>query len=395
MLKLAKRLELIQPSATLGVASLARRLRAEGRHIIALNAGEPDFETPEAASKGAAAAIETGATRYTAVEGTEELREAIRAKVRERNSLEYQTDEIVVSCGAKHSIHNALAVLLDPGDKVVVPAPYWVSYPDMVRLNMGQATVVECPLEQGFKIKPEQLEQALDDRTKLLILNSPCNPSGKAYSGDELRELARVLVNYPKVAVISDEIYETTLFEGKFCSLVEAAPELRERSILIKGVSKSHAMTGWRIGYSLSDRKVAAAITKIQSQTITCACSVAQAAAAAALSLPDRDLDYMKTAYRNRHDLLVGRLSRIPGIGLTPADGAFYLLVRVDGLYDRFEPPVTDDLDFAGRLIEQLGVAVVPGTPFGARHHIRISYAAAETEIEAALKKFEQHFGSR
>jgi len=385
--RLSERVARIKPSPTLAVTAKAAELKHAGRDVIDLGAGEPDFDTPDHIKAAAIEAIHAGRTKYTAVEGIRELREAICEKFRRDNAIEYQPDQVLVSCGAKQSIYNLAAALLGPGDEVIIPAPYWVSYPDIVLLADARPVIVSAGASQGFKITPAQLEAAITPRTRLLILNSPSNPTGVAYSRAELEGLAEVLRQYPQIITATDDIYEHIFWgEEAFCSLLTAAPDLHERVVTINGVSKVYAMTGWRIGYAAGPRKLIGAMKKVQGQSTSNPNSIAQYASLAALTGDQSCIAAVNTAFRERHDWLVGALNTLPGVSCLPADGAFYAFPDVSGAIaatDRAD----DDTGFAELLLDQAGVALVPGTAFGAPGHVRLSYACSLDTLKAAVDR--------
>jgi len=384
---LSQRVQRVKPSATLAVAARARELKAEGRDVISLGTGEPDFPTPRHIGEAAARAIEAGDTHYTAVDGTDAIKQAIRDKFRRDNGLDYEADQIIVSCGAKHSLFNLMQATLDPGDEVIVPAPYWVSYPDMARLADANPVELSADLEADFKITPAQLAGALTDKTRLLILNSPSNPTGKAYSEAELKALGEVLAEHPRVAVVSDEIYEHLYWgEEPFVCFATACPQLAERTVIVNGVSKAYAMTGWRIGYAAGPQEWIAAMKKIQSQSTTNASSIAQAAAVAALAGDQQCVRDMTAEFHRRHDRVVAALDALPGVTCPPCDGAFYAFPSFAGAIRQLDG-IEDDLQLAEWLLEQADVALVPGTAFGAPGHLRVSYATSLELLERAIER--------
>ncbi len=389
-MRLATRVQRVQPSPTLTVTALANRLRAEGRDVIGLAAGEPDFVTPEPIQQAAVTALKQGQTRYTAVSGTTELKQAVVDKFARENGLHYTPEQILVSCGAKHSCYNLCQALLDPGDQVVIPAPYWVSYPDMVRLADGEPVFIQADQTQGFKITPAQLEAAITERTRLLFLNSPNNPSGTVYSPAELQALADVLLAQPQVLIASDDIYEHILFGGQhFQNIVNVAPQLAERTLVINGVSKAYAMTGWRIGYAAGPAELIAAMTKIQSQSTSNPTAIAQAAAVAALNGDQHSVAEMRTAFEQRHALMVNALNQIPGVNCAAAGGTFYLFPSMHQAIEALSG-VANDIQLAEFLLDRAGVAVVPGSAFGSPGHVRISFAASQSQLEAGAERIRQ-----
>jgi aspartate aminotransferase len=385
--RLSERVARVKPSPTLAVTAKAAELKRAGRDIIGLGAGEPDFDTPEHIKAAAIDAIRAGRTKYTAVEGIVELREAICAKFRRDNQIEYQPDQVLVSCGAKQSIYNLAMALLDPGDEAIIPAPYWVSYPDIVLLADATPVIVSAGADQNFKLTPEQLDAAITPRTRLLMLNSPSNPTGVAYSRADLEGLAEVLRAHPQVITATDDMYEH-IFWGKepFCSLLTAAPDLHERVVTINGVSKVYAMTGWRIGYAAGPRKLIGAMKKLQGQSTSNPTSISQYASLAALTGDQSCVAAMNAAFRERHDWLVDALNQLPGVSCLPADGAFYAFPDVSGAIAALDS-VEDDTGFAEYLLDKAGVAVVPGTAFGAPGHVRLSFACSLETLRQAVER--------
>ena len=385
-LNLAARVNRIKPSPTLAVNAKAKALQAEGRDVISLGVGEPDFNTPAHIIAAAKKAMDEGLTRYTAVPGILPLREAIIAKLKNDNQLSYQSSEILVSCGAKHSLYNVMAALLDAGDEVVIPAPYWVSYPDMALVCHGTPVFVHSDITAGYKITAQQLDAAITAKTKLVILNSPSNPTGVAYSKEELQALGDVLRQHPEIAIISDDIYEHIYFAATpFANILNACPDLQDRTIIINGVSKAYAMTGWRIGYAAAPEMLIKAMTKIQSQSTSNACSIAQAAAAEAIGGKQDCLGEMRDVFKQRHDKVLARLQQMPGVNAKAADGAFYLFPDVsDAIKSK---GLANDVAFAEGLLTEHGVALVPGSAFGSEGCIRISYALGDEEMTKALDR--------
>lgn len=368
-------------------------LEAEGRDIIRLSVGEPDFDTPEHVRQAAIAAIEAGQTRYTALDGTRELKDAIQRKLERENGLEYPLEQIVVSCGAKQACFNLCLALLDEGDEAIVPAPYWVSYPEMVRMTDAEPVFVHCKAETAFLMRPEQLAASITPATRLLILNSPSNPTGAVYPRDALRALGEVLSEYPRIVILSDEIYEHIQWAvPEYPSFAAVNPELFDRTVTINGVSKAFAMTGFRVGYAAGPTELIRAMAKIQSQSTTNACSISQAASVAAL---DGDLSFarkMCAEFRQRHDAVQPRLDAISGISCAPGDGAFYLFANVREALEN--KGIKDDVGFCEALLEETGVALVPGTAFGAPGYVRISFAASLETLENAIQRIEAFVSS-
>lgn len=385
-LSVSNRMARVRPSATSAVVALAAELRAQGRNIISLGAGEPDFPTPEQVRMAGIEAIRAGQTRYTPVGGTRELKEAVRRKFERENSLVYASDQILVSVGAKHTLFNACQAVLDPGDEAIVPAPYWVSYPDMVRLTGAEPVIIDTGIDSGFKISPAELEAALSERTRLLFLNSPSNPTGACYTREELAGLGEVLLEYPDVLVLSDDIYEHIYWgDEPYASFAQACPALYDRTLTINGVSKAYAMTGWRIGYTGGPREIVTAMTTIQSQTTSNPCSISQAAAVAALDGDQSCVREMTAAYRSRHEYVVGALNALPGFECRPGGGAFYAFPRVTGALGKLGLP--DDTALVAHVLEQADVAMVPGSAFGAPGYVRISFACSMDELEEAVRR--------
>jgi aspartate aminotransferase len=388
---IADRMAAIKPSPTIAVSNLARELQAAGRDVIGLGAGEPDFDTPDHVKAAAIAAIHAGQTKYTAVDGTPELKAAIVAKFARENGLEYRTEQISVGAGGKQIIYNALMATLDPGDEVVIPAPYWVSYPDMTLLAGGTPVVVRCPEQAGFKLQPEDLEQAITPRTKWLILNSPNNPTGAAYGKDELRCLTDVLARHEHVWVLSDDIYEHLVYDGfEFVTPAALEPRLKDRCLTMNGVAKAYAMTGWRIGYGGGPVELIRAMAKIQSQSTTNPCSISQAAAVAALNGPQDFMAERTRVFKERRDLVVDLLNQAPGIRCHRPEGAFYVYPSCAGVIGRRTPDGTELADsegFARYLLEAEGVAAVHGAAFGLDPYLRISYATATELLGDACRR--------
>lgn len=376
----------VKPSPTGAVLALATELRAQGRDIISLSVGEPDFDTPAHIRDAAVAAIAAGKTRYTPVDGTAELKAAIRDKFARENELDYETSQIITTSGGKQAIFNLCIALLKPGDEAIIPAPYWVSYPDIVLLAEGQPVIVDTGIEQNFKMTPSQLEAALSSKTRLLVLNSPSNPTGASYTRSELQALGAVLNAYPDVVVLADDMYEHIYWaEEPFVSFAAACPALYDRTVTTNGVSKAYAMTGWRIGYAAGPQALISAMKTVQSQSTSNPCSVSQAAARAALEGDQRVVAEMCVAYRRRHDFMVKALNEIPGIQCRPGEGTFYAFPRVADAVERLG--LTDDAALAERLISEADVACVPGTAFGAPGYLRISFACSRETLEEAVKR--------
>jgi len=381
----------IRPSPTVAITSRALELRAAGRDIIALSAGEPDFDTPDHIRTAAKAAIDAGHTRYTAVDGMAGLKRAIAGKFARENGLDYAPHEISVGTGGKQVIFNALLATLDPGDEVVIPAPYWVSYPDMVRLAGATPVIVPTAVADGFRLLPRALEAAITPRTKWLILNSPSNPSGAALDAADLAALAEVLERHPRVRVLSDDIYEHLTHDGfAFATIAQVAPALKPRTLVVNGVSKAYAMTGWRLGYGAGPGELIRAMAVIQSQSTSNPSTISQWAALAALEGPQDFLPGFRAAFTRRRDLVAGLLNAIPGIRCPVPPGAFYVYPDISGLIGRTSAGgrhIATDEDFATALLEETGVAVVFGAAFGLSPHFRISYAAGDETLRAACAR--------
>jgi aspartate aminotransferase len=389
--RLSKKLSAVSPSPTLEITRKAGELRRQGRDVIALSQGEPDFDTPEHVKSAAKAAIDSGQTKYTDVDGSPELKRAVAAKFARDNGLTYDVAQVSVSAGGKQVLFNALTATLDEEDEVVVPAPYWVSYPDMIRLAGGKPVIVACSAENGFKLTPALLDQAITPRTKWLILNSPSNPTGTGYSGEDLRALADVLVRHRHVMVLTDDIYEHICYDQwKFSTIAAVAPELFDRTLTLNGVSKAYAMTGWRIGYAGGPEPLIKAMATIQGQCTTNPSSVSQAAAIAALDGPLDFLDERNAAFKHRRDLCARAFNDIDGLACRTPEGAFYLYPSCAGMIGRKRPDgrkIESDLDFATYLLEEASVAVVPGTAFGLAPYFRISFATATKRLEDACAR--------
>ena len=383
-------LKRIKPSPTIAVSTKARELKAAGKDVIGLGAGEPDFDTPENIKEVAIKAIKDGDTKYTAVDGTPALKKAIVEKFKRENNLDYSTDQITVGAGGKHVIYNAMMATLNEGDEVIIPAPYWVSYPDIVLLTGAKPVIIKCSEDQGFKLKPKDLENTITNKTKWLILNSPSNPTGTSYSENEIRDLAEVLKKNSNVHILSDDIYEHISYEGfKFFTIAQI-PELKERVLTMNGVSKSYAMTGWRIGYAAGPKEIIKAIAKIQSQSTSNPSSISQAAAVEALNGTQNFIIERSKAFQERRDFVVEELNKINGINCLKPDGAFYVFPsckELIGKKDMSGKKLKNDSEFVQSLLENNGVAVVQGAAFGLEGHFRISYATSMENLKVAMKK--------
>ncbi|WP_026609116.1 pyridoxal phosphate-dependent aminotransferase [Methylocaldum szegediense] len=386
-IKLSDRVQSIKPSPTLAVTARAAAMRAAGKDIVGLGAGEPDFDTPEHIKQAAIKAIQDGFTKYTPVGGTPSLKKAVVAKFKRENGLDYDVKQVLVSCGGKQSFYNLAQALLNPGDEVIIPAPYWVSYPDMVLLAGAVPVIIDAPQSQKFKITPAQLKAALTPKTRLFVINSPSNPSGMAYDEAELKALGEVLKDYPEVVIATDDMYEHIVWKaGSFRNILNVCPELYDRTVVLNGVSKAYSMTGWRIGYAAGPEKLIEAMTNIQSQSTSNPTSISQVAAETALNGDQSFIGEMVKAFKERHDYVVSELNSIPGISCLETDGTFYVLPNVQGVIDRI-PGISDDLALSEHLIEHGGVAVVPGSAFGAPGHVRLSIATSMTNLRKAMER--------
>jgi len=372
------------PSATSAVLGLAAELREAGRPVISLGAGEPDFDTPDHIKAAAIQAIHDGETKYTAIDGTSQLKAAIQRKFERDNQLAYTPQQILVSVGAKHTLFNACMAILSAGDEAIIPAPYWVSYPDMVRVAEGTPVIIETGLEDGFKVTPEKLQAAITERTRMLFLNSPSNPTGSCYTREELAALGEVLLQHPNVVVLADDIYEHIHWADEpFCSIATACPDLYDQVLTINGVSKCYAMTGWRVGYAGGPPEVIKAMKTIQSQITSNPCSISQVAAAAALDGDQACMAPMLKAYKERSDYVVAALNEIPGFECREGEGAFYAFPRVTAAMEA--KGMATDADLVKLVLESSDVVMVPGTPFGAPGYVRISFACSIAELQDAI----------
>jgi aspartate aminotransferase len=387
---ISNNLKKIKPSPTIAVTQKARELKAAGKDVIGLGAGEPDFDTPENIKEAAIKAIKDGDTKYTAVDGTPALKKAIVDKFKRENNLDYDLDQITVGAGGKHVIYNAMMATLNEGDEVIVPAPYWVSYPDMVLLAGGTPIILECNEKQGFKVSPSELEKVITPKTKWIILNSPSNPTGACYSESDIRELSKVLTKHPHVYILSDDIYEHVIYEGfKFFTIAQIN-ELKDRVLTMNGVSKAYSMTGWRIGYAAGPKEIVKAIAKIQSQSTTNPSSISQAAAVEALNGKQDFIKERAKSFQERRDFVVRALNEIDGIECLNPDGAFYVFPSCKGLIGKKDlngNVLNNDSDFVKSLLENSGVAVVQGSAFGLEGFFRISYATSMENLKKALEK--------
>ncbi|MCY4157103.1 MAG: pyridoxal phosphate-dependent aminotransferase [Gammaproteobacteria bacterium] len=385
-MQLSERVQRVKPSATIAISTLAREMRAEGRDVLSLSAGEPDFDTPEHVRAAAAAAMEAGDTRYTAADGTPELKRAICSKFKRDNQLEFEPSQISVGAGAKQVLFNASAALLNPGDEAIILAPYWVSYPDIVKLCDGTPVIVSADIDSGYKVTPEQVESAITGRTRMIFLNTPGNPTGVSYTRAELEALGEVLGAHERVVVVSDDIYEHIYWgDEPWLTPAQLWTSMRDRIITVNGVSKAYAMTGWRIGYAGANAALVGAMRKLCSQTTANPCSISQAAAAAALDGDQSMLEAMRKAFKERYDYLHQAISATPGMRCARAQGAFYLFVdareaiRAKGL--------ANDAELAELILSEAEVALVPGSAFGAEGHLRFSFACGMDDLEEAARR--------
>jgi len=386
-IKLSDRVQRVKPSPTLAVTARAAELKAAGQDIIGLGAGEPDFDTPQHIKDAAIEAIHQGKTKYTAVDGTASLKLAVINKFKRDNGLDYTPEQILVSCGGKQSFYNLAQALLNEGDEVIIPAPYWVSYPDMVLLADATPVIINTDIRQNFKITPEQLDVAITPKTRLFVINSPSNPSGMAYSAAELKALATVLKKYPDVLIATDDMYEHILWSDEsFSNIVMTNPELYDRTIVLNGVSKAYSMTGWRIGYCGGPTQLIKAMKKIQSQSTSNPTSIAQAAAEAALNGDQSCVAVMLKAFKQRHDMVVGSLNEIEGVHCIKGDGTFYVFADFTGFMQRYAH-INNDIELAEFIIDKTGVALVPGSAFGNEGYMRLSFATSEANLTEAIRR--------
>ena len=391
MPQIAERLSRIKPSPTIAVTTRARELKAAGHDVIGLGAGEPDFATPQAIRDAAVAAIEGGDTRYTAVDGTPALKQAICAKFKRDHGLDYEPSEITVGTGGKQVLYNAFMATLNPGDEVIIPAPFWVSYPDMVLLAGGEPVVVPCTQSNHFKLQPDDLEDAMSEKTRWVLLNSPSNPTGAAYSREELKRLTDVLARYDHVMVMTDDMYEKLVYDDfNFCTVAQVAPELKDRTLTVNGVSKAYCMTGWRIGYAAGPVDLIRAMGKIQSQSTSNPCSVSQAAAVEALNGDQSFIKEHNDVFKQRRDLVVEMLNNCPGLQCATPEGAFYVYPSCEGVIGKTTPEgkrLESDGDFVAFLLDSVGVAAVQGAAFGLSPYFRISYATSTDLLREACTR--------
>jgi len=386
-ISLSHRAQSIKPSPTLAVTARAAELRAEGKDIIGLGAGEPDFDTPEHIKEAAIQALNAGQTKYTAVDGTADLKLAIINKFKRENDLVYNNNQILVSCGAKHSLYNLFQATLNPGDEIIIPAPYWVSYPDMAKLAGAEPVILKTTIDDSFKITPEKLRGAISDKTRMVVFNSPSNPTGVSYSKEELTALGEVLLEHPEILIVTDDIYEHILWgQESFINIVNACPGLYDQTVVVNGVSKAYSMTGWRIGYVGGPESIIKGMKKIQSQSTSNASSMAQAAAVAAL---DGDQTYIKEStgiFKERHDFVLESLQDIDGINCLASEGTFYSFPDMNGLIEKLDD-INNDIELAEFFLEKAEVAMVPGSAFGAPGCMRISFATSMENLEKSMER--------
>ena len=387
MSRISIKVDQIKPSATIAVSTQAMQLKAQGKDIVSLGAGEPDFDTPEHIRDAAIAAIHAGKTRYTPVDGTPELKAAIVHKLRLQNDLEFEPEQVIASNGAKQSLYNLMVAVLNHGDEVIVPAPYWVSYPDMVKLADAEPAILAATPENNYKITARELQNTLNENTRMVIINSPSNPTGKVYSEEEYRDLGEVLLEHSKVFIACDDIYEHIYWGARpYRTFLNVCPELADRTVVINGVSKSYAMTGWRIGYLAGPADLVKAMRKVQSQSTSCPGSVSQAAAVAALTGPQDCVEEMRLSFEERYYYIHDALNEIPGVDCPACDGAFYAFPSFQGFIDHMDH-IRDDVELASWLLEEAGVATVPGSAFGAPGHLRLSFATSMDQLKEAISR--------
>ena len=391
---IAERMSLIKPSPTMAVSKLAAELKAAGKDVIGLGAGEPDFDTPDHIKLAAIEAIKSGQTKYTAVDGTPALKQAVSNKFQRDNNIKYNSDEIIISVGGKQVLFNALLSSINPGDEVIIPSPYWVSYPDMVALAGGKPIIVEGKFENDFKIMPEDIKDKISTKTKWIIINSPSNPTGSSYSKEELKNIGDLLLNYKNVFIMSDDIYEKIIYDdNKFYTIAQIVPELKDRTLTVNGVSKAYAMTGWRIGYAGGPKILISAMAKLQSQSTSNPSSISQAAALAALEGPEDFLVERNKKFKIRRNMVVEQLNKCNGVHCLLPMGAFYVYPSCAGVIGKQTPSgqiVHNSIDFSSYLLEEVGVAVVPGSAFGADPFFRLSYAISDSVLEEACNRIKK-----
>ena len=386
-MKLSKRISNTKTSATIAMSMKARELISQGKDVISLSAGEPDFDTPNHIKEAAIKSIKAGNTKYTPVDGMLGIKESIVRKFKNENNLEYKQNQILVSAGCKQSIYNLCQAILDEGDEVLIPSPYWVSYPEIVKLSDATPVFIETNSENNFKVTGEMLLNNITNKTRMLLLNSPSNPSGFIYNENDLKDIGEVLKDYPDIIIASDDIYEHIIFnEKKFINILNVCPNLYGQTIILNGVSKAYAMTGWRIGYAAGNTEIIGAMKKIQSQSTSCTCSISQAAAAAALDHGNEEVSKMVTEYQERSEFLHFELNKIDGIQYKQPDGSFYAFVNVNDLINKLKG-INNDFDLAEYFLNEANVAVVPGTAFGSKNHIRISFATSMGNLKEAINR--------
>ncbi len=389
---LSKRVRSISPSPTLAITAEAKKMKAQGIDVVGFGAGEPDFDTPDHIKEAAKKALDRGFTKYTPASGMRELKEAVCRKLKEENGLEYEPDQVLISCGAKHSIFNAILALCDEGDEVILPSPYWVSYPEMIKLAQAKPVIIKTTQENNFKITSQQLEEAISSKTKLFILNSPSNPTGMIYTKDELRIISDILTE-ARIYCISDEIYEKIIYDGwKHTSIASLNPRIKELTILVNGVSKTYSMTGWRIGYAAGPKEIIQAMSNLQSHSTSNPTSISQVAAIAALQSSQEEVRRMVDEFQRRRDHIVKRLNRIPGISCLKPPGAFYAFPDISRIIGKSYNGkiIRDSISLAQLLLYEAKVAVVPGAAFGADEHLRFSYATSMENIDKGLDRVEE-----
>ena len=390
--KLSNRVQSVKPSATLEITAKAKALKAEGKAIIGLGAGEPDFDTPEHIKNAAIDAINNGFTKYTAVGGTPELKIAICDKFKRDNSLNYTPNQVLVSSGGKQSFYNLCQALLNDGDEVIISAPYWVSYPDIVILAGGKPVIINTGIEEGFKTTPEQIKAAITDKTRLVVINSPSNPTGITYTRSDLTAIGEVLKTYPEIMIASDDMYEHIVWgDEPFCTIAEVCPELYDQTITMNGVSKAYSMTGWRIGYAAGPEDIIKAMTKIQAQSTSNPCSISQAATLEALNGDQSCIKTMLKAFKERHDFVVEAVNKIPDMQALASQGAFYTFVNIQDLIKKTDG-INDDMEMTDYILREAEVALVPGSAFGASGYIRISFATSMENLVTAIERLRKLF---
>ncbi len=393
---LSDRIGRIKPSPTLAVSAKSKAMKAQGIDVVSFGAGEPDFDTPQHIKEAAIQAIKDGFTKYTPASGIDELKESVCAKFSRDNGLNFDKSQVVISCGGKHAFYNLAQVLLNPGDEAIIPAPYWVSYPDMVRLAGGTPVIVKTEENNGFKLTPDTLDTVLTDKTKIVVINSPSNPTGAAYTKKELTDLGNVILKYPNAWVISDEIYEKIVYDGyTFVSIANCGEEIRKRTLIIHGVSKTYAMTGWRIGFTVGDAAIIKAVSMLQSQSTSNPTSIAQKAAVAALNGPQDAVSKMVSAFHERRNYTISRLNRMKGVTCLNPQGAFYAFANLNSFLGKGykDTRLNSGYDLATYLLEEVNVAVIPGDAFGQKGYLRLSFATSMEEIKKGLDRIEEALG--